>query len=248
MAAVYAFDYSDGSTAVVGSSGAAGAAAGASGNVCAELVAGIHIGSSVSTAAMCDASAGLSVPVEELFSLSVHVVDINGLDVTSAAYPYCATLAQHSRAATVARCDPLFVNVDAGGAASRPAADQQRPARCVRCRLVLAFASQSWFADSIRQIQAIQRREWDGYPFRQLPCFIDKVHGEVDLVQAGAILRHLARSTTCTAVTLGTAARVDMMLDAVAELRGKLRDVVVVQRLGEGGRCWRRSSSSRRTT
>ena len=35
---------------------------------------------------------------------------------------------------------------------------------------------------------------------RQLPRFIDEVHGEVDLVQGGAILRHLARKYgACTA-------------------------------------------------
>ncbi|KAG2435102.1 hypothetical protein HXX76_007188 [Chlamydomonas incerta] len=245
MAAVYAFDYSDGSTAVVGSSGDVEASAALL--QCTRAPQAADVAPADTFAA---SRRGWSCRCR--ISLLCHPGGARAAARRPPQQPDLHHLhhhcQQHSRAATVARCDPLFVNVDAGGAASRPAADQQRPARCVRCRLVLAFASQSWFADSIRQIQAIQRREWDGYPFRQLPCFIDKVHGEVDLVQAGAILRHLARSTTCTAVTLGTAARVDMMLDAVAELRGKLRDVVVVQRLGEGGRCWRRSSSSRRTT
>ncbi|KAG2449807.1 hypothetical protein HYH02_005330 [Chlamydomonas schloesseri] len=106
-------------------------------------------------------------------------------------------------------------------------------------RLVLAFAGQAWFEpppDSIRQIQAIQRLEWDGYPFRQLPRFIDEVQGEVDLVQAGAILRHLARKHDLYGGQPGdlvAAARVDMMLDGVAELRAKLREVVVVQQLAD---------------
>ncbi len=33
-------------------------------------------------------------------------------------------------------------------------------------------------------IDAIKRRQLDGYPFRQLPRFIDEVHGGVDLVQS----------------------------------------------------------------
>ncbi|PNW70472.1 hypothetical protein CHLRE_17g721350v5 [Chlamydomonas reinhardtii] len=106
-------------------------------------------------------------------------------------------------------------------------------------RLVLAFAGQAWFEpppDSIRQIQAIQRREWDGYPFRQLPRFIDEVHGEVDLVQGGAILRHLARKYDLYGGERGdlvAAARVDMMLDGVADLRVKLRDLVVSKQLAQ---------------
>ncbi|KAG2437855.1 hypothetical protein HXX76_005473 [Chlamydomonas incerta] len=90
-------------------------------------------------------------------------------------------------------------------------------------RLVLAFAGQAWFeppADSIRQ----------------LPRFIDDVHDGVDLVQGGAILRHLARKYDLYGGERGdlaAAAQVDMLLDGVAELRAKLRDLVVGKQLRE---------------
>jgi glutathione S-transferase len=68
-----------------------------------------------------------------------------------------------------------------------PAARQlQRaiPAPHACCRLTLAYQRQAWYEPPVEPIDAIKRRQLDGYPFRQLPRFIDEGHGEVDLVQS----------------------------------------------------------------
>ncbi|KXZ51896.1 hypothetical protein GPECTOR_11g33 [Gonium pectorale] len=112
----------------------------------------------------------------------------------------------------------------------------------IRNMLVLSYVGQPWFEpplESIRKIQSIMRREFDGYPFRRgrglsrLPRFIDGAHGEVDLVQSGAILRHLGRTYDLYGKDLVQAGRVDMLLDAAAELRAKLRELVVDAGLAE---------------
>ncbi|EFJ45062.1 hypothetical protein VOLCADRAFT_94521 [Volvox carteri f. nagariensis] len=101
-------------------------------------------------------------------------------------------------------------------------------------RLVLSYVRQPWFETppaSVRDIYLIMHKEFDGYPFRQLPRFIDEVHGDVDLVQSGAILRHLGKKYDLYGKDIIQAGRVDMVLEAVSELRAKLREVVVVRQL-----------------
>ncbi|GLC69166.1 Glutathione S-transferase P [Pleodorina starrii] len=101
-------------------------------------------------------------------------------------------------------------------------------------RLVLSYARQPWFEPppaSVRQICSIMHGEFDGYPFRQLPRFIDdELNGEADFVQSGAILRHLGRKHDLYGKGLVEAGRIDMVLDAVSELRAKIRAVVVERR------------------
>ncbi|KAG2497343.1 hypothetical protein HYH03_004504 [Edaphochlamys debaryana] len=110
-------------------------------------------------------------------------------------------------------------------------------------RLVLSYVGRTWFetpAASIRQIEGVMHREFDGYPFRQLPRFIDEgheggpPHGEVDLVQSQAIMRHLGRRHGLYGSDLVEAGRIDMILDAVVELRAKIKTVVIDQRLDPG--------------
>lgn len=107
-------------------------------------------------------------------------------------------------------------------------------------RLVLSYVQQPWFETppaGILKIVTIMHSELDGYPFRQVPRFVDEVHGDVDLVQTQAILRHLARKYDLYGGgCLVAAGRVDMLLDAVAELRHKIRVVVVDEGLSPDAR------------
>ncbi|GIL71693.1 hypothetical protein Vretimale_865 [Volvox reticuliferus] len=101
-------------------------------------------------------------------------------------------------------------------------------------RLVLSYMKQPWFETppaSVRDIYLIMHKEFDGYPFRQLPRFIDEIHGDVDLVQSHAILRHLGRKYDMYGKDIIQAGRIDMVLDAVSELRVKIRALVVERQM-----------------
>jgi len=93
-------------------------------------------------------------------------------------------------------------------------------------RLCLSYVKQPWFEPAeadVPAIEAIKRQELDGYPFRQLPRFIDEVNGPVDLVQSMAILRHLGRKYALYGSDLLEAAAVDMICDGCQDLRAALK-------------------------
>eukprot|EP00882_Tetradesmus_deserticola_P010352 GHRQ01010935.1.p1 GENE.GHRQ01010935.1~~GHRQ01010935.1.p1 ORF type:complete len:266 (+),score=122.09 GHRQ01010935.1:906-1703(+) len=99
-------------------------------------------------------------------------------------------------------------------------------------RLVLALVQQPWFEPPVDSLHALVRRDLDSYPFRQMPRFVDEVNATVDLVQSMAILRHLGRKYKLYGCgDLEETAAIDMVLDAVSELREKLKNVWVVSQL-----------------
>lgn len=64
-------------------------------------------------------------------------------------------------------------------------------------RLCLAYQHIEWFEPPIdlagegdAPLERVYRCQLDGYPFRQLPRYVD---GDVDIVGSMAILRHLGR-------------------------------------------------------
>eukprot|EP00879_Flechtneria_rotunda_P002070 GHRR01002249.1.p1 GENE.GHRR01002249.1~~GHRR01002249.1.p1 ORF type:complete len:355 (+),score=120.99 GHRR01002249.1:291-1355(+) len=100
-------------------------------------------------------------------------------------------------------------------------------------RLALALVKQPWFEPPVGPLAALVRHQLDSYPFRQMPRFVDEVNAKVDIVQSMAILRHLGRKYGLygSAGDLEESAAVDMILDAVTELRAKLKAVVVDEEL-----------------
>lgn len=92
-------------------------------------------------------------------------------------------------------------------------------------RLALAAAQQEWFEPPIEPILPLVRKQLDGYTFRQLPRFIDERNGKVDIVQSMAILRHIARKFGLYGADEEDAAFVDMVVDGVQDIRGKLKDI-----------------------
>ncbi|GFR42614.1 hypothetical protein Agub_g3545 [Astrephomene gubernaculifera] len=104
-------------------------------------------------------------------------------------------------------------------------------------RLALSYVGQEWFEPppaSLKQIVSLMHGEFDGYPFRQLPRFIDD--GEVDLVQSQAIMRHLGRKYDLYGANMIEAGQIDMLMDGVLELRGKLRTLAVEQQFEAAAR------------
>lgn len=49
----------------------------------------------------------------------------------------------------------------------------------------MVWNAESWFEPPIEPILGLYRQDFDGYPFRQLPRFIDQGLGDVDVVQVG---------------------------------------------------------------
>lgn len=90
-------------------------------------------------------------------------------------------------------------------------------------RLAMALVGQPWFEPPIEPLAAVMRRQLDSYPFRQLPRYVEE--GDVDLVQSMAILRHLGRKHKLYGSDLAEAASIDMVLEAAADLRAKLKNV-----------------------
>ncbi|KAI8471030.1 MAG: hypothetical protein J3K34DRAFT_418797 [Monoraphidium minutum] len=90
-------------------------------------------------------------------------------------------------------------------------------------RLALAYAQQEWFEPPVAPILQLLRRQLDGYTFRQLPRYIDAPNGKIDIVQSMAILRHVARKHGLYGGDEEDAARVDMVVDGVQDLRAKLK-------------------------
>ncbi|GBF91688.1 hypothetical protein Rsub_03992 [Raphidocelis subcapitata] len=92
-------------------------------------------------------------------------------------------------------------------------------------RLALALAQVEWFEPPVGPILPLLRRQLDGWPFRQLPRFIDERNGKVDIVQSMAILRHIARKFELYGGDEQEAAFIDMVVDAAQELRAQLKGV-----------------------
>lgn len=90
-------------------------------------------------------------------------------------------------------------------------------------RLALALVRQPWFEPPIEPLAAVMRRQLDSYPYRQLPRYVEEV--DIDLVQSMAILRHLGRKHKLYGSDLSEAAQIDMVLEAAADLRAKLKTV-----------------------
>ncbi|WIA16837.1 hypothetical protein OEZ85_013773 [Tetradesmus obliquus] len=102
-------------------------------------------------------------------------------------------------------------------------------------RLVLALMQQPWFEPPVEPLHALVRRDLDSFPFRQMPRFVDEVNAKIDLVQSMAILRHLGRKYKLYGSgDLEDSAAIDMVLDAVSELREKLKNVWVVSKMEPG--------------
>ena len=68
--------------------------------------------------------------------------------------------------------------------AQRPLPHPSTLSSAAPCRLALAYKRQAWYEPPVEPIQAIKRVQLDGYTFRQLPRFVDEVHGGIDLVQS----------------------------------------------------------------
>eukprot|EP00878_Enallax_costatus_P012455 GHUV01013006.1.p1 GENE.GHUV01013006.1~~GHUV01013006.1.p1 ORF type:complete len:293 (+),score=91.43 GHUV01013006.1:317-1195(+) len=99
-------------------------------------------------------------------------------------------------------------------------------------RLTLAYVRQPWFEPPIAAIHPLVRQQLDSYPFRQLPRFVDEVNAKIDLVQSMAILRHLGRKYDLYGSgDFEDSAAIDMILDAVCDLRDKLKCVCVTEAL-----------------
>ncbi|KAF6264736.1 hypothetical protein COO60DRAFT_17832 [Scenedesmus sp. NREL 46B-D3] len=99
-------------------------------------------------------------------------------------------------------------------------------------RLVLALMQQPWFEPPVESLHRLVRRDLDSYPFRQMPRFVDEVNAKVDLVQSMAILRYLGRKYKLYGCgDMEETAAIDMVLDAVSELREKIKNVWVVSKL-----------------
>jgi hypothetical protein len=50
--------------------------------------------------------------------------------------------------------------------------------------LALALVQQPWFEPPAGPLYDVMKRELDGYPFRQMPRFVDEVNAKVDIVQS----------------------------------------------------------------
>lgn len=98
-------------------------------------------------------------------------------------------------------------------------------------RLLMALREIRWYEPPIEPIYSILHQELDGYPFRQLPRFTHEVNGTVDISQSMAIIRHLARKLEAYGSTTEQAANIDMIIEAVKDLRELLKEVWVVKGL-----------------
>eukprot|EP00775_Hariotina_reticulata_P012906 gene12906-13032_t len=66
-------------------------------------------------------------------------------------------------------------------------------------RLALALVQQPWFEPPAGPLYDVMKRELDGYPFRQMPRFVDEVNAKVDIVQSMCVCQDAGLSAEAVA-------------------------------------------------